>query len=161
MLREDVLAKSCICHDLAGVATRKNNIDPEAMPAVCCGPAISDFSKVASLEEMVDHIYGRKPLPMPAGREHMFARELRIYMESLREEIKRFALGLSIRMPNYFEEYLANLADAVTYYRELAVEFQQEDLRKQLGEELEQLKAEVAKTAPGRIPALPDAVEAK
>ncbi len=161
MLREDVLAKSCICHDLAGGATRKNNIDPEAMPAVCCGPAISDFSKVASLEEMVDHIYGRKPLPMAAGREHMFARELRIYMDSLREEIKRFALGLSIRTPDYFEEYLANLADAVAYYRELAVEFQQEDLRKQLGKELEQLKAEVAKTAPGRIPALPDAVEAK
>ena len=91
MLREDVLAKSCICHDLAGGATRKNGIDPQAAPAVCCGPGICDFSKIATLEEMVDHIYGRKQLPMAAGREHMFARELRIYIESLREEVKRFA----------------------------------------------------------------------
>ena len=159
VLLDDVLAKSCICHDLAGGATRKNNIDPDAMPAVCCGPGICDFSKIATLEEMVDHIYGRKQLPMTAGREHMFARELRIYIESLREELKRFALGLSIRTPDYFEEYLSNLGDAIEYYRELAVESKQEDLRKQLAEELEQLKAEVAKTAPGQIPALPDPVE--
>ena len=96
---------------------------------------------------------------MAAGREHMFARELRIYIESLREEVRRYALGLSMRTPEYFEEYLANLADAVAYYRDLAVEFQQEDVRKQLAADLEQLQAEVARTAPGRIPALPGAVE--
>ncbi|MBN2295107.1 MAG: hypothetical protein JXM70_21945 [Pirellulales bacterium] len=159
VLREEVLAKSCICHDLAGGATRKNNIDPNAVPAVCCGPGIADFSKIATLEEMVDHIYGRKQLPMTPGREHMFARELRIYMESLREELKRFELGLSIRPPEYFDEYLDNLSDAIDYYRELAAEFQQEDVRKRLAEELEELKAEVARTSPGRIPVLPDPVE--
>ncbi len=159
VLRKDVLAKSCICHDLAGGATRKNGIDPDAMSAVCCGPGICDFSKIASLEEMVDHIYGRKPLPLAAGREHMFGRELRLYIESLRDELKRFALGFSMRTADYFEEYLSNLGEALNYYRELAIEFQQEDLRNRLAEELEQLKAEVAKTAPGRIPALPDSVE--
>ncbi len=58
-LREGVLAKSCICHDLAGTATRKNGIDPAATPAVCCGPNIVNFSRIATLEEMVGHIYGR------------------------------------------------------------------------------------------------------
>jgi hypothetical protein len=37
LFREKVFAKSCICHDLAGNATLKNNIDPDATPAVCCG----------------------------------------------------------------------------------------------------------------------------
>ncbi len=159
VLREEVLAKSCICHDLAGGATRKHEIDPEATPAICCGPGIADFSKIASLEEMVGHIYGRQRLPLTAGREHMFAREVRIYMETLREDIRRFELGLSIRKPDFFEEYLSSLADAIEYYHSLAVEFKQEELREQLAEELQQLKTEVALTSPGQIPSLPDSVE--
>ncbi|MEA1950905.1 MAG: hypothetical protein U9N87_05940, partial [Planctomycetota bacterium] len=159
VLRDDVMAKSCICHDLAGGATKKNDIDPQATPAICCGPGIADFSKLASLEEMVDHIYGRRRLPLTPGREHMFVREVRIYMETLREEIRRFELGLSIRTPDYFEEYLSNLADAIEYYHSLAVEYKQEELRRQIVEELEQLKSEVAKTSLGEIPSLPESVE--
>ncbi len=75
-LREGVLAKSCICNDLAGTATRKNGIDPTATPAVCCGPNIVNFSRIARLEEMVGHIYGRISLLDGSDRPHMFLREL-------------------------------------------------------------------------------------
>ncbi|MCP4703448.1 MAG: hypothetical protein GY865_02465, partial [candidate division Zixibacteria bacterium] len=57
--RTNAMAKACICHDLAGGATLKLGIDAKARPAVCCGPNITNFSKIATLEEMVDHIYGR------------------------------------------------------------------------------------------------------
>jgi len=129
------------------------------MPAVCCGPGISDFSKIASLDEMLDHIYGRKQLPMTPGREHMFVRELHIYIDSFREEFKRFALDISNRTPEYFEQYLANLSDAVEYYRQLAAEFNEEELRQQITEELASLRAEVAKAAPGKIPSIGNPVE--
>lgn len=50
-LRQRVLAKSCICHDLSGGATLKHGIDPAATPAVCCGPNITSFSRIATLEK--------------------------------------------------------------------------------------------------------------
>ena len=86
-LREGVLAKSCICHDLAGTATRKNGIDPAATPAVCCGPNIVNFSRIATLREMVEHIYGRISLLSGSDRPHMFLRELAIYVDYLRNEL--------------------------------------------------------------------------
>ncbi len=49
--------KSCICHDLGGGAQVKLGIDPNANPAVCTGPNIAYFSKIATLEEMIGHIY--------------------------------------------------------------------------------------------------------
>ena len=158
-LRDDVLAKSCICHDLAGGATKKNNIDPDATPAVCCGPGIADFSKVATLEEMAGHIYGRASLPIAENREHMFVRELRINIDSLRKGAKRFSLGLSMVPPNYFEEYLANLADAIDYYQKLDGWFKEDDFQKRIAEELEKLKTEIEKAAPDRIPATPAPVQ--
>ena len=153
VLRDDVLAKSCICHDLAGGVTKKNGIDPKATPAICCGPGIADFSKLATLEEMADHIYGRRSLPIAENREHMFARELRINIESLRKAVKRVELGLSDAPPNYFEEYLANLSDAVSYYKGLNGQFKKDISCGRLCEELEQLTAEITRTASGMAPA--------
>ena len=92
-LREGVLAKSCICHDLAGTATRSNGIDPAATPAVCCGPNIVNFSRVATLEEMVGHIYGRISLLGGADRPHMFLRELALYVDYLRNELAKQEIG--------------------------------------------------------------------
>lgn len=142
-LREEVLAKSCVCHDLAGGVTKKNNIDPDATPAVCCGPSIADFSKVATLREMADHIYGRKELPLAADRPHMFVRELQIYIDYLREESRRYGLGLSCKAPEYFSEYIANLFDAVEYYQNLGGVFKTPDQRQKILVELHALKAEL------------------
>lgn len=76
-----VVAKACICHDLGGSATVPLGIDPGARTAVCCGPNIVNFSQVLTLAEMLDHIYGRRPLALPAGRPHMFLRELALHLE--------------------------------------------------------------------------------
>ena len=93
-LRQGVLAKSCICHDLAGTATRKNGIDPAATPAVCCGPNIVNFSRIATLEEMVGHIYGRLSLLSDADRPHMFLRELALYVDYFRNELAKQETGV-------------------------------------------------------------------
>jgi len=62
-MREGILGKACICHDLAGGATRRHGIEPTATPSVCCGPNILNFKKIATLDEMADHIYGREVPP--------------------------------------------------------------------------------------------------
>jgi hypothetical protein len=116
-LRDLVLAKSCICHDLAGTATQKNRIDPAATPAVCCGPNIVNFSRVATLEEMVGHIYGRTSLLTNPNRPHMFLRELDLYIDYLRSELAKQKLGIAAYPPSYFRDCVANLLTGVDYYR--------------------------------------------
>ena len=92
-----MLAKSCICHDLAGAATLKNGIDPTATPAVCCGPNIVNFARVATLEEMVGHIYGRKSLLTSGKRPHMFLREVSLNIDYFRNELAKQKIGVSPR----------------------------------------------------------------
>ena len=140
VVTEQVLAKSCICHDLAGGATVKFGIDPDAAPAICPGPNIDSFSKLATLKEMVGHIYGRMSLLTNPDRPHMFIREIRLYTEYLRKEMERFALGLLPSTPAaYFSEFKENLLGGIEYYRSLAEEFVAEE-RTQFLDELKTLR---------------------
>jgi len=139
LVREHVLAKSCICHDLGGGATIRYGIDPDATPSVCPGPNIADFSKIATLEEMVSHIYGRAPLPtspdpMSPDRPHMFIREIAIYADYLRDEIKWYSSGLLSRSANYFDEFKENLLSGIEYYRGLAKQLDEQQRRRFLDE---------------------------
>lgn len=124
-LREHVVAKACICHDLAGGATLKLGIDPEATTTVCCGPNIVNFSRIATLKEMVDHIYGRAALPVRSGRRHMFLQELSINIDYLRREANRARLGIFGVTAAYLQEFRENLERGVEYYRNLAPSLQQ------------------------------------
>ncbi len=146
-IKEDVLAKSCICHDLSGGATIKLGIDTNATPCVCCGPGIVNFSKIASLEEMVGHIYGRLSLLANTDRPHMFIKEMSLNIEFLRKEIEKFKLELTTNGSKYFQEFRQNLLNGIEYYRKTAEKFVEtkrtkflEDLKTQK-EAIEQLFA--------------------
>jgi hypothetical protein len=115
-----VLSKSCICHDLAGGATRKHGIDPQASPAICCGPNIVNFSKLATLEEMVGHIYGRLSLLTNPQRPHMFVRELMLYIDYMGKEIDHCSRGIEKRATKYFSQFRENLLSGIEHYRQVA-----------------------------------------
>lgn len=86
--REIVLGKSCLCHDLGGGAAIKYGFDSRATPLVCPGPNIVNFTGPLSLEQMVDHIYGRVPLPLPADRPSFLIREFQLSLEHLANSAK-------------------------------------------------------------------------
>lgn len=119
IVREEMLAKSCICHDLGGSVKIKNEIEPDAFPAICPGPNIAYFSRTATLEEMVNHIYGRFNNLINPDRPHMFVQELKIYIDYLREEMEKFSLGLSTRKQKYLDDFRKNLCDGIEYYQQL------------------------------------------
>ena len=120
-VREElIVAKSCICHDLAGVATKKYGIDKDAMPAITCGPNIVNFSQRVGLDAMIDHIYGRGEVPMNPDRPHFFIKELMLYVDYLRDEIRLLSLGISNRNEKYFQEFRTNLLSGIEYYKERA-----------------------------------------
>ena len=137
-----VLEKACICHDLAGSATLKYGIDLAATPAVCCGPNIVHFSKTASLEEMVGHIYGRLSLIAVSDRPHMFIQELKLYVENLRAEIRTLSKEVTRKQRGYLDTFKGNLLEGIEYYQGLARRFY-EDQRDQFQEDLKAIKAEL------------------
>ncbi len=132
--REKVLAKLCICFDLAGGAILKNHLDTKADSAVCCGPGMADFSAITSLEKMIDHIYGRWSLMTNSERQHMFVRELNLYVEFLRQELEKSSKEIADKTTKYFGEFKENLVSGIEYYRGLAENFGQEQKEKFLSD---------------------------
>ena len=118
--QESVVAKACICHDLAGGITGPTEIDPSATTAVCCGPNAAYFNEVTSLEGMVDHIYGRASLALSPERPHMLLKELSLHLECLRRDIARHEEAPSERLAKTITECRDNLQRGVQHYRELA-----------------------------------------
>lgn len=117
---ETILTRACVCHELCGGMTELLDLQPRVLPMVCPGPNIADFSREASLDEMINHIYGRISIMTRQNRPHTFLRELAIYAEHLRKQLRLFALQLSDRTPEYFQEFKSNLLAGVRYYAELA-----------------------------------------
>lgn len=117
---EEVLARACICHDLAGSATRPYGIDPGADTAVCCGPNVAYFSRDAGLDEMLDHIYGRASLPVDDSRPHMFLKELSLHIDRLKKDIERRGRGLHAPSLKSTAEVKENLRNGIEHYRERA-----------------------------------------
>jgi hypothetical protein len=142
-IEKDILDKACICKGLAGSALLKNKISKNVQSAICCGPSIAYFSKLTKLDEMVDHIYGRISLLSNSYRPHMFIKEIKICINSLRKEIKKYSLGLSKQPPKYFQTFQENLWKGIEYYRQQAHKFfgqQQERFLQDLKELQEKLK---------------------
>jgi hypothetical protein len=90
--KNSVMDKTCLCTNLGtGSLIRLGIMKPTyGRQAICPGPNIAWFNRSYSLDEMVDHIYGRIESLVPEERPHMFAKELEMYvdyMETLMEQI--------------------------------------------------------------------------
>jgi hypothetical protein len=116
--RKLVTDRACICVELGGSALHSLGLDLSVKSTVCPGPNLVWFKRLASLEEMVGHIYGRFDLlgPEAAARPHVFLAELKITVDFLLREAQRHAEGLTPRSEYYFTEYATNLLKGIDYY---------------------------------------------
>lgn len=115
--KADVVDKACICYDLSGGALHMLGLKSAPPTAVCPGPNLAFFDRHYTLEEMVDHIYGRIDLLKGKARPHMFVNELKLYIDYLKEEMRRTRLKLAHNTPAYFASYKANLLEGIAFYR--------------------------------------------
>ena len=132
--KELVLAKACLCRDLSAMATQNFNVKRNGKILICCGPGIINYHKKSTLEEMVDHIYGRKSLLIDSYRPHMFIKELSLYIEYIRKEVEQYTLELSNRTPKYFREFKVNIKDGIEYYKTIVEEFIEEQRERVLSD---------------------------
>jgi hypothetical protein len=134
-IAESVVAKACLCHELGDGAVRKYGVASDTTPAVCPGPNIAGFSKLASLREMLDHIYGRLTGSLfDAERPHMFVTELRTYVARFRKEVEAWSPKLPASVTRHLEEFKENLLGGVESYRRLAQDFLAEARARFLGD---------------------------
>jgi hypothetical protein len=125
-----VVTKACICHDLGQPALTKNAIQTKVpgFTAVCPGPNLAYFSKIATLKEMVDHIYGRTNLLNDLPRPNMFIKELGMYLDYLKKDISKSLDTMNEQKIKYFTEFKNNLVDGIEYYRKLFPQMTEESV---------------------------------
>ncbi|MBU8933533.1 MAG: hypothetical protein KOO62_05960 [candidate division Zixibacteria bacterium] len=122
---QEVMERVCLCEDLAANALSRHGVEGEFNSAICCGPSIAHYSTVTTLEQMLDHIYGRQALPMSPGRPHMFITELRLYIEMLREQLDGDEADTD-RIRKYLSDFGQNMILGIEYYGRLAEELSPE-----------------------------------
>ncbi|MFP4308434.1 MAG: hypothetical protein ACLFRG_19895 [Desulfococcaceae bacterium] len=119
--RKSVTAKTCLCNDLANSALADLGLEPPGAPTcVCAGPNGRWFDRLYSLEEMVDHIYGRGPSLTPPERPHMFAQELALYVNVYLDRLR--ASDGSPRVKKGLAAFLTRLEEEMAALLELAGE---------------------------------------
>jgi len=143
---QTIVTKSCLCNDLGEPALIKNQIGMgvKRFSAVCPGPNLAYFSKVATLKEMVDHIYGRINLLNKTYRPHMFIKELKMYIEYFMKEVNK-CLEPTEKQREYLNEFNKNLLEGMEYYKSLFPKMIDEtsDFRTQMLHELEEFKSKL------------------
>ncbi|MFH1197456.1 MAG: hypothetical protein V1720_17280 [bacterium] len=137
--------KVCLCEGLTVPALIVNNIEsPKQSRAtsVCPGPNLAYFSKVSTLKEMADHIYGRINLITHSSRPNMFVKELSIYIEFLKKKIEDNTKSFSAQVEANLNTFTNNLMDGINYYRNLIPEMIEEPgkVKEKMREELEELE---------------------
>ena len=108
-LIDSVLVKTCLCEHLGNGALITHGVvrRSESPQAICPGPNIAWFDRIYSLQEMVDHIYGRGSSLVPENRPHMFSKEVVMYVDHLERLIAKS--GNSEREVSALREFKDNL----------------------------------------------------
>jgi len=124
-LREykNITDKSCICVGLGTSALLANQMDTLSEGpgvSVCPGPNLAWFSKVATLKQMTDHIYGRISIITRKGRPHMFISELKMYIDYLEDQASLTEDHADAKQKEYLSVFRNNLLNGIEYYRVIA-----------------------------------------
>jgi hypothetical protein len=119
---DEIVEKSCICIGLGTSALLVNNLDTKVEGngvSVCPGPNMAYFSKIMSLKEIIDHIYGRSNMITRTDRPNMFIKELKIYIDFLKNKIEKTRVSITDKKERYLLTFAKNLNEGINYYYRL------------------------------------------
>lgn len=119
---DKIVEKSCICVGLGTSALLVNNLDTRTEKegvSICPGPNMAYFGEVMTLKQMVDHIYGRINVIKRNDRPHMFIKELKLYIDYLKNKLEETDQPYSDKQSEYFITFRDNLNQGVAYYKTL------------------------------------------
>ena len=117
-----ITEKSCLCVGLANASYLENDmkIKGQAQGVVICpGPNMAYFDQEVSLSKMVQHIYGNADVLTTTNRPNMFVKELTMYIDYLKNEIKGVSEEITAGQIKKWNAFKKNLGEGIDYYRTL------------------------------------------
>lgn len=117
-----ITEKSCTCVGLGTSALLAYGLDTKTEGpgvSICPGPNMAYYSKIMTLKEMIDHIYGRGNVISRTDRPHMFIKELGIYLEYLKNKIEESRESMNKKQGKYLLTFTHNLNEGIAYYQQL------------------------------------------
>lgn len=117
-----ITEKSCTCVGLGTSALLAYNLDTKTEGegvSICPGPNMAYFSKLMSLKNITDHIYGRNNMISRTDRPNLFIKELSIYIHYLTNKFEDVKITMTSKEEKYFQTFISNLSDGVQYYKAL------------------------------------------
>lgn len=139
--KNKITEKSCLCVGLVNAAYLENNIDIKGQQqgvVICPGPNLAYFDKEVSLSDMMQHIYGTINIMTDKNRPNMFIKELKMYVEYLKNEITTFSSEVSVNQLKKWNSYRNNINDGILYYQRLF-----ENTNTKINSELEFYKTQI------------------
>ncbi len=118
---DKIVDKACICVGLGTPALLVNNMETKIEGtgvSVCPGPNMAYFSKEMSLNEMINHIYGKSDFSSK-NRPNMFVKELAIYIDYLKNKFEESKNSMSLKQEKYLISFASNLNEGITYYQNM------------------------------------------
>lgn len=119
----DVHAKECLCVGLSNSASiqyKQPFLKKLNSVTICPGPNITYFNQIVSLQQMIDHIYGRANVIQQPDRPHMFINELYLYIDYLKEHVER--PSLDEKQLQYCAKFSENILAGISYYKTLEID---------------------------------------
>ena len=117
-----ITEKACLCVGLANASYLENGIKikgQEQGVVICPGPNMAYFDKEVTLAEMMKHINGNGTILSNLNRPNMFVKELKMYIDYLKNDIKSISEDLSVKQMKKWNAFKNNLFDGITYYQNL------------------------------------------
>jgi len=117
-----IIDKTCTCVGLGTSVLLKYNLGTKIEGqgvSICPGPNMAYYSKVMSLKDITNHIYGRFNMISRTDRPNMFIKELNIYIDFLKNKLGETKGALDKKQEKYFSTFSANLNEGISYYHKL------------------------------------------
>jgi len=121
-----ITEKTCTCVGLGTSALLAYNLDTKVEGqgvSVCPGPNMAYYSKIMSLKNMTDHIYGRDNMITRKDRPNMFIKELYIYLDFLKNKLEEAKTGMNKKEEKYLVTFTNNMKEGILYYQNLFKNF--------------------------------------
>jgi hypothetical protein len=122
--KNSITEKACLCVGLANASYLENGIKIKGQAqgvVICPGPNMAYFDQEVSLSKMVQHIYGNASVLTVTNRPNMFVKELKMYVDYLKNEIATVSVELTVAQIKKWNLFKNNLEAGIGYYQNLFV----------------------------------------
>jgi hypothetical protein len=147
--KDSITEKSCLCVGLANASYLENDIKIKGQAqgvVICPGPNMAYFDQEVSLSKMVQHIYGNASVLRVTDRPNLFVKELKMYMDYFKNEIKEAASEITTPQIKKLQAFKNNMLDGIAYYENLFSNSHYfENGMKEIKKQLDNYKTELTK----------------